>query len=320
MFSLSNFIKEYPKKNNCKRYYLNSFGNKGGGGKIFGKRLKFELKKKGWIYSSRRFDFNLIFISGKYRPGKTNVLRVDGLYFDTENTIGNTSKLNAPLIKAYHEFDKIIFQSEFSQKMYFTHFGKTQKPSRIIFNGVPKEFSSTGPKFNYPFDKTLICSSNWRSHKRLSAIIKGFKELKSQNIGLVILGDNIPVNSERNVIVQGHIPPHKLPFYLRGADGFVHLSWLDWCPNTVVEALACGLPVLCSHNGGTNELVKNSGLIMELEETYNFNKVSLYKPPTPDPALVAQGMMELLEWKEPIYRPDLSIDQVAKQYIDFMLE
>ncbi len=321
MSSLFNIFKtKTDDVNSTKRYYLNSIGDKGGGGKIFGKRLKVELKKMDWIYSSRRFDYNLAFISGKYQPGMINILRLDGLYFDTENTVGDNSKLNAPLKKAYYEFDKIIFQSEFSKKMYFTHFGKTEKTYRIIYNGVPKEFSSTGPMYKYPFDKTLICSSNWRAHKRLTAIIDGFRELKSQNIGLAILGENITIDSRENIIVLGRIPPHKLPFYLRGADAFVHLSWLDWCPNTVVEALACGLPVLCGHNGGTKELVKDSGIIMEFEETYDFNKIKLYKPPMPDPKLVARGMSELLEWKKTIHRPDLSIDHIAKQYIDFILE
>jgi glycosyltransferase involved in cell wall biosynthesis len=95
---------------------------------------------------------------------------------------------------------------------------------------------------------------------------------------------------------------------------------LDWCPNTVVEALACGLPVLCSHNGGTKELVRGSGIIQEFEETYDFKKVPLYKPPMPDPKLVARGMSELLEWREPIDRPDLYMDHVAMQYINFILE
>ena len=41
--------------------------------------------------------------------------------------------------------------------------------------------------------------------------------------------------------------------------------------------------------------------------------------PMPDPEQVAQGMAEILEWNKPIIRPDLYIDYVAKQYIEFFL-
>lgn len=299
------------------RYNLNTSREKTGPN-IFGKRLIGELKKQGWVYDRRVFDYNIVFITGKYYPGKINALRLDGLYFDTENTVGDNDKLNAPITKSYHEFDKIIFQSVFSKNMFFHHFGQINTPYKIIYNGV--DFRDEDKKFKYPYDKTLICSAHWRSHKRLTAIIEGFEELNSPNTGLVILGNVSDKVSHKSIMYLGDVSVRKIPFYLRGADGFVHLSWLDWCPNTVVEALACGLPVLCSHNGGTRELVRDSGIIMEFEETYDFKSVPLYKPPVPDPKLVAKGMGELLEWRKPIDRPDLYIDRVARQYIDFILE
>ncbi len=299
------------------RYYLNSCGNKGGPN-IFGKRLKAELKKSGWIYNSKVFDYNLTFISGKYFPGKVNILRLDNLYFDIENTSGDNNKLNAPIKEAYDKFDKIIFQGEFSRKIFFAYFGAIDKPYRIIYNGVPRYFSPEGKRYKYPFSKTLICSSKWIKPKRLGAIVEGVRKLKTQNVGLVVLGAGAKAESGGNIICLGNIPPHKLPYYLRGADAFVHLSWVDCCPNVVVEALACGLPVLCSHNGGTKELVGDSGIVLELEETYNLQKIALFKPPMPDPKLVAQGMEDLLSWDKPVFRPDFYLDNVARQYIDFM--
>ena len=301
------------------RYNLNTSGAKTGPN-IFGKRLKIELKKQGWVYDKRAFDYNIAFIAGKYYPGKINVLRLDGLYFDTENTVGDNEELNTPIKKSYHGFDKIIFQSRFSKDMFFHHLGEINTPYKIIYNGAPRSFPSADKKIKYPFDKTIICSARWRSHKRLAAIIEGFKELNQKSIGLVILGKATPQINHENIIYLGDVNPRKLPYYIRGADAFIHLSWLDWCPNTVVEALVCGLPVLCSHNGGTKELVKDSGIIFEFEETYDFERVPLYKPPVPDPKLVARGMSELLEWSKPIERADLYIDHVARQYTDFILE
>lgn len=300
-----------------KRYYINCYGN-GTGPAIFGKRLKCELKELGWVYNTRSFDYNLAFISGNYCSGKVNVLRLDGLYFDVDNTVGNTDELNIPIKKSYYEFDKLIFQSNFSREMYFHHFGSTRKPYKIIYNGVPGLFTPLGTGYKYSFDKTIVCSSTWRAHKRLDGIIKGFNELRSSNVGLVILGMCERKYNNKNILYLGRIAPRKIPYYLRCADMFVHLSWLDWCPNVVVEALGCGLPVLCGHNGGTRELVRDSGIVLKLEEDYNFQRVALYSPPEPDPGIVADGMKELLEWDRPIVRPDLYIDHVARQYIDFI--
>ena len=40
---------------------------------------------------------------------------------------------------------------------------------------------------------------------------------------------------------------------------------LDWCPNAVVEALAAGVPVICSNHGGGAELVRDRGCVLALD-------------------------------------------------------
>ena len=99
------------------------------------------------------------------------------------------------------------------------------------------------------------------------------------------------------------------------ADAMIHLAWLDWCPNTVVEALSCGTPVLCSHNGGTKELVKNEGVVIQLEEDYRIgDKVPLYNPSIVDTKIIVEGIIEALEQSTLFDRPDLDISYVAEQY------
>ncbi|MBF0399300.1 MAG: glycosyltransferase family 4 protein [Magnetococcales bacterium] len=56
------------------------------------------------------------------------------------------------------------------------------------------------------------------------------------------------------------VPPHRLVGYYQQMDCLLHTVIGDTCPNVVVEALACGVPVVCPLEGGTAELVGSGGL------------------------------------------------------------
>lgn len=55
------------------------------------------------------------------------------------------------------------------------------------------------------------------------------------------------------VTVEGFVPRENLPEYYRRADFFVMPSVDENGPNTIVEALACGTPVLSTDKSGINE-------------------------------------------------------------------
>ncbi len=43
----------------------------------------------------------------------------------------------------------------------------------------------------------------------------------------------------------------------------MHVKVGDWCPNAVLEAMGCGLPVVCPAFGGTKELVGEAGISVD---------------------------------------------------------
>ena len=95
----------------------------------------------------------------------------------------------------------------------------------------------------------------------------------------------------------------------------IHIAWLDWCPNSVVEGLASGLPVLCSSNGGTKEIVKDDGIVMQIEEDYNIGEeLDLYQPPNVDSEIIADSVLQIINMNKSIDRCDLKIANVAKKY------
>ena len=88
-----------------------------------------------------------------------------------------------------------------------------------------------------------------------------------------------------------------------------------------MEARACGLPVRCSSNGGTKELVQDNGVVIELEEEYTPGTlVDLYNPPDIEVLKVVDGVHRVLDKPIGFSRPDLMIDEVAQKYLDIMTD
>ena len=299
------------------RFYVNNTRNINGAS-IFGVRLKEELIRQGWRWDSLFPSVSFLFSSGVFRPFCKNILRLDGLYFDSENTLGDSDRLNVPLFKAYKKTEGVIFQSDFSRQLFYHFAGVSPTPHEVIHNGVPSVFLHEGERVDYGFRKTLICSAGWSAVKRLNCIIEGFLEYGNPDVGLVVLGWGVSERvSHPNIRYLDRVFPHEIPRYLRGADAFIHLSWFDSCPNTVVEALACGLPVVCTHNGGTKEIVRTNGIILQCEEDFAFDKVPVFSPPRCDKKKVASAIEKILQWNGPVDAGYLRIENVAEKYMTF---
>ena len=97
-------------------------------------------------------------------------------------------------------------------------------------------------------------------------IVKAMADPRLNNVELIILNGASYFKKEgrisHNIIAHKKYPADQLAQWYRSADAMVHIAWIDNCPNTVVESLSCGIPVLSTHNGGTHELVKNNGKII----------------------------------------------------------
>ena len=132
-------------------------------------------------------------------------------------------------------------------------------------------------KLNLPFDKKLILFLAGNVHtprKGFQFLIAAFKQLKAQypdffnTIELVLVGKSQP-----EIIEQLNFPIHRIGLVSEQAkivdlynanDVFVIPSMEDNLPNTVMESLSCGTPVLGFETGGIPEMVthKYNGYIV----------------------------------------------------------
>jgi len=64
--------------------------------------------------------------------------------------------------------------------------------------------------------------------------------------------------------------PHRVARYFQCADVYVHPAWADNFPLTILEALACGVPVMATAVGGIPEQVKSVRMAGEIRDRESF--------------------------------------------------
>ena len=262
--------------------------------------------------------------------------RLDGIWFKPEDF----EHKNKNILETYNNASGIIFQSEFDKKMIEKHFGKRDVSTTIIHNGTYAKnvVLKNETKIEWleniknDFDKVFVASSQWkdRPHKRLKEAIKlvdEYSKWSNEKCCLLTLGEsdffkpNIEINRS-DIFVQIHlgnvIPSQAFVPYCY-ADWMIHLAYLDHCPNVVVDALACQLPVICSSEGGTKEIVRDRGIIVQ-EQEYDFRLCDYTKPPK---LTFDKNLFEKISQGKNLSESDvndLSIKNVASKYINFFNE
>jgi len=146
-------------------------------------------------------------------------------------------------------------------------------PSRkieVIHNGVDTdEF-----KPNYKRDNglRLLCVSRLIKRKGIEHLIEAIADLKEYDISLVIAGEGDQKGALQNlsnvlgvtskIVFKGYVRHDCLNELYSSSDVFILPSLNEGMSNTVLEAMACGLPIVITDTGGTAELFNENGFII----------------------------------------------------------
>ena len=276
----------------------------------FGKKLKKELDYNHFVstsleaFSNKHIDIQISFIAANFKLAPL-VQRLDGIYFNSEQDF-NT--LNSPIESTYRVADGVIFQSNFNKDLTRHYFGVSKK-SFVIRNGTDLDaISKISPIDNNNldnFENVWTCASSWRPHKRLGENIRYFIENSGENDCLVVAGNNPDkIMSHNRIFYAGDLDWNTLISLYKKSKYFIHLAWLDHCPNVVVDARAAGCHIICSSAGGTREIAgKNSTII--IEDDWDFTPVKLYSPPK----------MDFTKREKGDFESDIDIKNVSKEYL-----
>ncbi len=178
----------------------------------------------------------------------------------------------------------------------------------VIYNGIDtKEFFPINKKKKH--DKTILISTG-RLIER-----KGYKYLieaisNNENVELQLIGDGnqkeqlekLAKNLNSSVIFLGKKEHKEIPTYLQKADIFILPSLNEGMSNSILEAMASGLPIITTDTGGSSELLKGNGYIIEKSSFESIAKTLnnyIYNPSLINKhSTQSRKIAERMSWKE----------------------
>lgn len=221
----------------------------------------------------------------------------------------------------FNRFPQVTTPSEVMRRELISH--GLRVPVSAISNGVdinlfcPKE--EHGDRNDLPL--TLLHVGRLSYEKRIDVVIRAFARLSTSHpqARLVIVGEG-PEKSRLHSLVdvlgisklvdfEGFVPHDQLPSFYTGANIFVTASTIETQGLVVLEAMACGLPVVSVNAMALPDLVRH--------------EVNGYLVPPDNEAAFAEAVDHLL--REPDLRQSMgqisrdlaishSLDEIASKY------
>jgi glycosyltransferase involved in cell wall biosynthesis len=153
-------------------------------------------------------------------------------------------------------------------------------PVKVIPNGVDTEFfipAQSKPARNENILRILFVG-RFRQQKNLPFLFRQVAQLPTSTFELHLVGDG-PERQRLEELARelgiasairwhGWMSPAALPQIYQSADCLVNPSLYEGMPNVVLEAMACGLPVIASRVPGNEELVLDgdTGFLFDFRE------------------------------------------------------
>jgi glycosyltransferase involved in cell wall biosynthesis len=204
--------------------------------------------------------------------------------------------------------DFIVYQSDFCRLSADRYLGPVSTPFEVLYN--PVDLAAFAPNPRPPETETirLLAAGTHNQSDRVLGAIETLRRLRAagRSALLTIAGDlrwpaaaadvslkTVEAGLTEYVTLRSRFTQAEAAELLRDAHVLLHLKYHDPCPTMVIEALACGVPVIGSKSGGLPELVGQAGGEL-LEVPLSWRRAAYPKPA----ALVGAVERVMENWPE----------------------
>jgi glycosyltransferase involved in cell wall biosynthesis len=203
----------------------------------------------------------------------------------------DTGRINDEFRRALLAADYILYQSEFCKRSADEFLGEPRASWEVLYNAVDVEDFTPGQA---PDGPVLLLAGDQTQAYRVEVALRTLAHLPEATLIVTgrLVSDPRPLmrelGVEDRVELTGRYAQSKAPALFRRADVLLHTKVQDPGPTAVIEAMACGLPVVYAASGGTVELVGDEAGIGVP------HPVGWDRDEPPDPAALANAVRTVL--------------------------
>ncbi len=246
-----------------------------GGGHQFLRAWVRELEARGWrvenntISATTRvcvfnsFNFDADRLRRLRRAGCRMVHRVDGPLAAYRGFDDGTDRRIRELNREFA--DATILQSHYSLEQHRA-MGLAYPSATVIVNAADPALFSPAPRAPLKGRRIRLVSTSWSDNRNKGADVYEWldRNLDWSRYEYTFIG-RLPL-APQHIRVEPPADSARVAALLRQADIYITASRNDPCSNSLIEALACGLPAIYLNSGGHPEIVGAGGLPFDRAE------------------------------------------------------
>ncbi len=180
--------------------------------------------------------------------------------------------------------DHIITVSEFSKKALVETYGIRAEKITVTYEGAGEEFVPLDREKAREYlarkygirDEFILYLGRLQARKNLARLVESYAKARKSGLRhrLVLAGkpDSLfqPVLArirelklENDIVLPGYVAAEDVPAFFNAADVFVYISFYEGFGLPIMEAMACGTPVITSCGTSLEEVAGDSAILVD---------------------------------------------------------